>query len=142
MHSIVSAFNLIQKNPPMKIMVLANGGYNTTQSIGIYGNKPPAKPWDAYNHERIQETINNKSLPEPVVKVYGNLTIEGYTIINDRKGVPDYGVVIGQLESGERTFASIITDSETLFKLEKQELVGKTFKVEYDKDLKRNKLLI
>ncbi|MFW9819830.1 MAG: hypothetical protein ACFFE5_09490 [Candidatus Thorarchaeota archaeon] len=142
MHSIVSAVNLIQKNPSMKIMVLANGGYNTVQSIGIYGNKPPPEAWYENDYEDIQNSMIDKSLPEPKVKAYGNLTIEGYTIINDRKGLPDYGVVIGRLESGERTFASIITDSETFLKLEKQELVGKTYQVEFDNDLKRNKLLI
>ncbi|MFX0023263.1 MAG: hypothetical protein ACFE9S_13130 [Candidatus Hermodarchaeota archaeon] len=142
MHSIVSAVNLIQKNPLMKIMVLANGGYNTVQSIGIYGNKPPPEAWYENDYEDIQNSMIDKPLPEPVLKAYGNLTIEGYTIINDRKGLPDYGVVIGRLESGERTFASIITDSETFLKLEKQELVGKTYQVEFDNDLKRNKLLI
>ena len=142
MHSIVSAVNLIQKNPAMNIMILANGGYNTAQSIGIYGKKPPNETWYEFNYEKIQNSLNDKSLPEPVVKAYGNLTIEGYTIINDRKGLPNYGVVIGQLESGERTFASIITDSETFLKLERQELIGKTYEVEYDDSLKRNKLLI
>ncbi len=142
MHSIVSAVDLIQKNPSMKIMVLANGGYNTVQSIGIYGNKPPPEAWYENDYEDIQNSMIDKPLPEPIVKAYGNLTIEGYTIINDRKGLPDYGVVIGRLESGERTFASIITDSETFLKLEKQELVGKTYQVEFDNDLKRNKLLI
>ncbi|MFX0008006.1 MAG: hypothetical protein ACFFA7_02970 [Promethearchaeota archaeon] len=142
MHSIVSAVNLIQKKPSTNIMVLANGGYNTAQSIGIYGNKPPAKGWDENDYEEIQNSMINKSLQAPVVKAYGNLTIEGYTIIHDRKGLPDYGAVIGRLESGERTFASIITDSETFLRLEKQELVGKTYKVVYDNELKRNKLLI
>ncbi|MFX1411006.1 MAG: hypothetical protein ACFFA6_11690, partial [Promethearchaeota archaeon] len=34
LHSIVTAVDLIRKNPSMKVMVLANGGYNTSQSIG------------------------------------------------------------------------------------------------------------
>jgi acetyl-CoA C-acetyltransferase len=142
MHSIVSAVNLIRKNPSKKIMVLANGGYNTVQSIGIYSKKPPSKAWYENDYEEIQDAMVDKPLLNPVVKAYGNLTIEGYTIINDRKGLPDYGVVIGRLESGNRTFASIITDSETFLKLDKQELVGKTYQVEYDNELKRNKLLI
>jgi acetyl-CoA C-acetyltransferase len=142
MHSIVSAVNVIQKKPSMKIMVLANGGYNTVQSIGIYGNIPATKAWYENDYKEVQNSILDKSLPDPIVKAYGNLTIEGYTIIHDRKGLPDYGVVIGKLENGERTFASIITDLKTFLKLEKQELVGKTYKVEYDNELKQNKLLI
>jgi len=142
MHSIVTAVNLIQKKPSMKIMILANGGYNTSESIGIYGNKPPARPWQENDYSYIQQKINAKTLPEPIERAAGNLTIEAYTIIFDRKSLPEWGVVMGHLESGERTLALIIADTETLLKLDKQELVGQTFQVKYDSELKLNKLLI
>ncbi|MFX1378033.1 MAG: hypothetical protein ACFFA4_02980 [Promethearchaeota archaeon] len=142
MHSIVSAVNLIQKNPLMKIMVLANGGYNTVQSFGIYGKSPPVKPWKENKYKKIQLSINKRSLPKPVEVANGNLKIEGYTIIYDRKGTPEYGVVIGLLDSGDRAFAFILTDSETFLRLEQKELVGETFVVEYDAKLKHNKLFI
>ncbi len=132
LHPIVTAVDLIQKNPSMKIMVLANGGYNTAQSFGIYGKQPPAKPWDDIEYEKIQKSIVENSQTYTLEKANGNLTIEAYTIIYDRKGLPEFGVVIGQLESGERTFALILTDSDTFLKLEQQELVGKTYLVEYD----------
>jgi acetyl-CoA C-acetyltransferase len=141
MHSIVTAVNLIQKNPSMKVMILANGGYNTSESVGIYGNKPPARPWQEIEYIDIQQKINAKALPKPIEIANGNLTIEAYTIIYDRKSLPEWGVVMGHLESGERTLAFIIADSETLLNLEQQELVGVTFKVKYDSKLKYNKLL-
>jgi len=142
MHSIVSAVDLIQKKPSMKIMVLANGGYNTTQSFGIYGREPPAKAWDRKANEKSQQSINTQSLAETVEVATGNLTIEAYTIIYNRKGMPEFGIVIGRVDSGERTFAFILTDSETLLRLEQEELVGKTFLVKYDPNLKYNKLLV
>jgi len=141
LHSIVSAVDLIQKNPSMKIMVLANGGYNTAQSFGIYGKNPPAKAWDENDYEKIQQSINTQSLQELVEVANGNLTVEAYTIIYDRKGLPEFGVVIGQLDNEFRTIAFILTDSETFLKLEQQELVGQTFLVEYDSKLKFNKLI-
>ncbi|MFX1600215.1 MAG: acetyl-CoA acetyltransferase [Promethearchaeota archaeon] len=141
MHSIVTAVDLIQNNPSMKIMILANGGYNTSESVGIYGNKPPAKPWKENENNDIQQKIDAKSLPEPIEKANGNLTIEAYTIIYDRKSLPEWGVVMGHLESGERTLAFIIADTETLLKLEQQELVGQTFRVTYDPELGYNKLI-
>ncbi|MFW9826305.1 MAG: hypothetical protein ACFFEY_01650 [Candidatus Thorarchaeota archaeon] len=142
MHSIVTAFNLILKNPSLKIMVLANGGYNTVQSFGIYGKQPPAKLWDEFHYEEIQKIINTKSLPKPVEKASGNLKVEAYTIIFDRNGLPEYAVVIGKLNNHQRAFAFIMTDSETFSRLEKQELVGKTFLVKYDSELKCNKIVI
>ncbi|MFX1347714.1 MAG: hypothetical protein ACFE92_03505 [Promethearchaeota archaeon] len=141
MHSIVTAVNLIQKNPSMKIMILANGGYNTSESVGIYGNTPPVTDWKNKKYDEIQQKINAKTLPEPVKKANGDLTIEAYTIIYDRKGSPELGIIIGQLESGERTFAFISSDSKTLLNLEKEELVGKTFLVKYNKETKQNDLI-
>lgn len=142
MHSIVSAVNLIRKNSSMKVMVLANGGYNTTQSIGIYGNEPPTKPWVDNDYQDLQQKINSKILPEPLEKANGNLIVEAYTIIYNRKGQPERGIVMGHVNSGQRTLANIIADSETLLKLEKQELIGLTYKVEYDPSLNYNKILL
>lgn len=142
MHSIVSAVNLIRSKSSMKVMILANGGYNTTQSIGIYGNEPPTKPWINHDFQDLQQRINAKTLPEPLEKANGNLTIEAYTIIYNRKGIPERGIVMGQIESGQRTLASISADSEMLLKLENQELVGQTYKVEYDSKAKYNKILL
>ena len=123
-------------------MIQANGGYNTSQSIGIYGNKPSTKSWENNDYDDIQQKINSKALPEPLEKANENLTIEAYTIIYDRKGQPERGIVMGYIENGQRTLANIIANSETLLTLEKQELVGKTYKVEYDPIKKYNKILI
>ncbi|MFX0040495.1 MAG: hypothetical protein ACFFCY_03970 [Promethearchaeota archaeon] len=142
MHSIVSAVNLIQKNPPMKIMVLANGGYNTVQSFGIYGDEPPAKIWNENDYEKVQHSINAKLLSKPVEEATGSFTVEAYTIVYDRKGLPEFGIAIGHLKTSERTFALILTDLKTFMKLEQEELVGQTFSIEYDTKLKHNKLLI
>ena len=141
MHPIVTAVNLIQKNPSMKIMILANGGYNTAESFGIYGNEPPAKSWEENKYNDIQQIIEASIMPEPIEKANGNLTIEAYTIIYDRNGVPERGIVMGRLESGERTLANIDANPDIFLKLEQQELVGQTFIVRYDTESKHNKLI-
>jgi hypothetical protein len=50
--------------------------------------------------------------------------------------------VIGRLDDGKRTFAFILADPKTFSKLEKQELVGKTFSIEYDPESKQNRIVI
>ncbi|MFX1571034.1 MAG: hypothetical protein ACFFCV_22065 [Promethearchaeota archaeon] len=142
MHPIVTAVDLIRKNPSTRVMILANGGYNTSESIGIYGNKPPALSWKKFEYNDIQERINAEALPEPVEEANGVLNIEAYTIIYDRNGSPEIGIVMGKLESGKRTFATISSDSKTLSKLEKEELVGKTFFVKFNNETKQNNLNI
>ena len=44
-------------------MIIANGGYNTKQSIGIYGNSPPKEEWGNRDDSKIQESILKKILP-------------------------------------------------------------------------------
>jgi acetyl-CoA C-acetyltransferase len=138
LHAIVSAVYLIRKNPLLKIMVIANGGYNTKQSFGIYGTEPPVLLWGEQNNAEIQQSILAKQLPEPIEQANGKLTIEGYTITYDRTGMPKQGIVIGTLENNRRTIAFINAVPDILIKLEKQELVGQRFPVHYDINLDRN----
>ena len=138
LHAIINTVELIRTDPSLKVMVIANGGYNTKQSIGIYGTKPPAIEWGVQDVSEIQESILKKSLPDIAEKVNGRLTVEGYSIIYDRTGQPKRGVLVGSLENGDRALAIITSESEMLLTLENQELVGKNFVIKYDANIDRN----
>ncbi|MFX1296112.1 MAG: hypothetical protein ACFFD2_14840 [Promethearchaeota archaeon] len=142
MHAIITTVNLIRKNLSLKIMVVANGGYNTKQSFGIYGTEAPIKLWDERDDKKIQQSILAQILPEPVKEVNGQLTIEAYTIAYDRKGIPKQGIVIGRLENGRRTIANIEAKTELLLNLEQQELVGLTFPVRFNSNIGLNSIII
>ncbi len=136
--AIINTFDLIRADPSLKVMVVANGGFNTKQSIGIYGSKPPNIPWGTRNDLEIQNSILEKELPEPVEKANGRLTVNGYSILYDRLGEPKRGVIIGTLEDGNRTIAIIKGEPERFSKLETEELVGRTILVRYDSEEDRN----
>jgi len=138
LHAIINTVELIRTDPSLKVMVIANGGYNTKQSIGIYGTKPPTMEWGIQDVSKIQESILKRSLPDIAEKVNGKLTVEGYSIIYDRTGQPKRGVLVGSLENGGRALAIITSGSDMLLTLEKQELVGKNFMIEYDANIDRN----
>ena len=142
LHSIVTAVDLIQSNPSMKIMVLANGGYNTSQSFGIYGKERPAKSWLENDYANLQEVIEAETLPEALDEANGNFTIEAYTFIYDRQGQIERGLAIGRMENGSRALAQIDSESILIKNVEQQELVGRTFKIEFDAKLKLNKLML
>jgi len=133
-HAIITAVDLIRENLSKKIMVVANGGYNTRQSFGIYGNRPSVISWEDRDDKEIQKKILMKALPDPVIEASGQLTIEAYTIYYEREGKPKRGIVIGYLEDGRRTLARIEDDPERLQELEKQELIGRTFKVLFNNE--------
>jgi len=138
MHSIITSVGLIRKNSSLKIMVVANGGFNTKQSFGIYGKKPPIKLRNEYDEEKIQKSILSKALPNPIEKAKGKLTVESYTIIYDRVGNPEHVIAIGHLENNHRTLARVKGKPENLLKLEQDNFVGKSFLVYYDSKIDRN----
>lgn len=138
LHAIITSIELIRKNPTLKIMVIANGGYNTKQSFGIYGNRPPYAPWNEKEENTIQRQILKKSLTLPVEKVNGQFKVEGYTLIFNRQGEPIKGIAIGCLKNGNRTLAYIHASKDKLTEIEKKELVGKIFPIRFNEELNRN----
>lgn len=138
MHAIVTAIEHIRKNSNQKVMVIANGGYNSKKSVGIYGTSPPGISWDKRDDSELQGELLKDALPEPIKEAEGILLIEAYTIPYDRSGKPKYAIIIGKLESGIRTISSLMADPDYLLKFEKEELVGKKCKVKFDPNSKRN----
>jgi len=132
LHPVITSVDLIRKNSSLKIMQIANGGWNTKLSVVIYGKNPPIKSWTADEFSEVQKEIVKEELPKPVEEANGILTIEAYTITYKRDGTPDLGIVIGLLENGSRTLAVIKGNSKILEKLSQQELVGKKFGVFHD----------
>ncbi|MFX0083193.1 MAG: hypothetical protein ACFE94_15725 [Candidatus Hodarchaeota archaeon] len=138
LHPVITAVDLVRENPSLKIMVVANGGYNTKQSVGIYGKEPPTKPWGLSEVSEIQKEILKGELAKPVEIANGTLTIEAYTVIYGRNGIPNGGIVIGNLANGARTLAHIKGDGKKLEELIQEELVGKKFNVYHDYKTKSN----
>ncbi len=138
LHAIVGAVGMVRNNPSLKIMVLANGGYNSGESVGIYGSQPPHIPWSVREDTIIQQTILEKKLPSPVEKANGSFTVNAYTIIYDQSRQPKRVIVIGTLENGLRSIAITRDYDSMLLTLENQDLVGKTFVVQYDSTIDRN----
>jgi len=141
LHAIINTVEKIRTNPSLKVMVIANGGYNTKQSIGIYGTEPSKIPWGVRDDSKIQQSIFEKALPEPVEKVNGKLTVDGYSIFYHRTGYPIRGVVVGTLENGSRGVAIIDGKPDVFLTLETQDLVGRTLEVQYDSIEEKNKVV-
>ncbi len=138
LHAIVSSVERIRKNPSLKIMVHANGGVNTKQSIGIYGSKPSPNPWGERDDSAVQKAILKNSLPELVIKATGKLTVEAYSIDFDRQGKPEKGIVMGKLDNGGRAIAIIDTFGGILDKFEEIDFVGLSGEISYNEGKRFN----
>ncbi len=142
LHAIITAVEKIRNNPSLKIMVIANGGYNTKQSFGIYGKNHQIKPRSKIEEEKIQKSILEKSLPPPVEQAKGYITVKGYTIPYERTGTAIKGIIIGELDDHRRTLAYVDIEPNILHLLINQEFVGKKVEVYYDYKTKHNRLLL
>ena len=138
LHAIITTVSLIREDPSKRIMIIANGGFNTKQSFGIYGTTPPVKSWGDNDEKAIQETILAETLPEPVEEANGQLTIDAYTIYYERDGMPKRGIVLGHLENHRNTLAYIDAKPEQLKNLERIDIVGQIFPVHFNSKLNRN----
>ena len=137
LHAIINTVELIRANPSLKIMVIANGGYNTKQSIGIYGTEPSKEEWGVREDSKVQKSILGRILPEPVEQANDTLTIIGYSIVYDRSEQPKRGVLIGSDIDGNRAVA-IVTNPNLISILETQQAVGKICLSHYNPEIDRN----
>jgi len=138
LHAVATAVEKIQQNPNLTLMVIANGGYNTKQSFGIYGKKPPKLGFGELNTREFQEIILNEELAEPIKRAKGVIKILAYTLIYERNGTRKYGIAIGKVNKKENTIGIIKGTDEELSKLEKIEFVGDQYHINYDEELGKN----
>lgn len=105
LHAICEAVTRLRVRPHALAMVWANGGYLSKHAFGIYGVRPPARPWRDPPHD-LQARIDALASPAVVESPAGCARIETYTVMHER-GAPALAIVVGRLhESGTRFVAN------------------------------------
>ena len=88
MHAIATAMRRLRESPDERAFVWANGGYATKHAFGVYATQPSPSGF-AYGNP--QEEID--ALPRRELALgddaAGAATIEAYTVMHDRNGVPE-----------------------------------------------------
>jgi acetyl-CoA C-acetyltransferase len=140
LHAIAAVVERIRRDRTLKAMVTANGWYNSKQAVGVYGAEPSPHPWEDRDDAPIQRALDARSLPEPVERAQGPLTVEAFLIRHDPEGRPERGTVIGRLPDGGRALADIDADLQRLLRIEEIELVGQTGEVRFDPARGRNQV--
>ena len=79
-------------------------------------------------------------MPHPtlVEAAQGTAVVETYTVVFDRAGEPEFGIVFGRLEDGSRFIANTEPDRELLRWMTEEEMVGRRAKVRHDAETGRN----
>jgi acetyl-CoA C-acetyltransferase len=105
-------------------LVTGNGWYVTKHSVGIYSTRAPDKPFARTDPKIDQAAVDAEPHPEFVAEPDGDATIETSTVLFDRDGAPERGIVIGRLRDGRRFIANAAPERALLEAMTVVETVG------------------
>ena len=133
-HSIAAMADKLRTDRGQLGLVTANGWYVTKHSTGIYSTDPPQGEWQRTTPKTDQAQIDAGPQPTFTDTPSGDATVETYTVLFDRDGAPERGIVIGRLPDQRRFIANTPTDRTTLESMTKHEMIGTTGAVHVAED--------
>lgn len=102
MHSIARLAELLREDRDSKGLITANGGYLTKHAFGVYSATPPAQP---FQHQDVQDEVNQTPLREAVEVHDGSAAVESYTVMYAGES-PKIAYLSALLDDGRRTLAT------------------------------------
>ena len=130
MHAIATAVEHCRQQRDALALITANGWYCTKHAVGVYGGRPPQKPWVRTAPEDFQQRL---VLPPPLAvdpRPTGTFIVEGYTVGFDREGNPRTGILCGRVANGQRAWAQTRPgDRSVLDAMMSQEWVGQSGRI-------------
>ncbi|MEO7428525.1 MAG: acetyl-CoA acetyltransferase [Acidimicrobiales bacterium] len=101
MHSIATMAGVLRDDPGSTGLITANGGYITKHAFGIYSTEPPAAP---FRHAEPQAEIDALPSRQLCEEPDGEADLEAWTVMHDRDGAAETGIVVGLLNDGRRAW--------------------------------------
>ncbi len=133
MHAIATLVERLRREREALGLATALGWYSTKHAVGVYGARRPAHQWERTDPAVDQAEIDAMPHPELAVEADGAATVETYTVVYGREGVPELGIVIGRLEDGQRFIANVPAEARDLLDaMTQREFVGERGSVRRD----------
>ncbi|MFQ5479383.1 MAG: acetyl-CoA acetyltransferase [Candidatus Binatia bacterium] len=129
MHAIATMTSKLRSDPGSKGLVTGMGWYLTKHSVGVYSSEPPARAWRRERPENYQPLIDRSKHPVFESRPDGRADVETYTVLFNREGRPEKGIVIGRLADHSRFVANTPDDEELLREFVDAEAVGRRGRV-------------
>jgi len=127
MHSVATMVQRLREVPAEYGLVTGLGWFSTKHSAGIYSTRPPQGDWRRADPAVDQREVDAMDSPSFVGQAEGDATVETYTVVFNREGEPEQGIVIGRLNggAGSRFFANTPADRELMLAMTREEFVGR-----------------
>lgn len=138
MHSIATMVELLRQDQERVGLVTGLGWYATKHAVGVYGRRPPSGTWERTDPALDQTELDRLPRPELVDAADGPATVETYTVVYDRDGKPERGIVIGRLDDGRRFIANTPSDLGLLESMTVSEFVGERGTVRHNASTNTN----
>jgi acetyl-CoA C-acetyltransferase len=131
-HAIASMVERLRREPEKKGLINAVGMYLTKHSVGVYSATPPAHEWTPRQDAREQKALESAPHPELAAEATGDGIIEAYTVMHDRYGEPEQGIVVGRMGDGRRFIANTEPDPSLLRSMTQREMVREKGHLSHD----------
>jgi acetyl-CoA C-acetyltransferase len=105
MHAIATVVGDLRERPGERGLVWGNGGLATKHSFGVYSTEPPDAPFRHADPQDRIDALPRRSLAGPS-EAAGPATVEAYTVMFDRAGVPERSIVSCLLDDGRRAWGT------------------------------------
>jgi acetyl-CoA C-acetyltransferase len=125
MHAIATMMDRLRQAPGELGLVTANGWYLTKHALGIYSTAQPEKPFEPQDATVLKRRIDDMSHPALDPDPSGPGTVETFTVMFDRGGIPEHGLVLGSLDSGKRFVAYVVPDPQVLEQMTLDDPIGR-----------------
>lgn len=119
-HSVAAMVSRLRENAGDIGLVTANGWFLTKHALGIYSTDPPTR---GFRFASPQAEVDESPRREVAPDHSGAVRVEAYTVLHERDGSPQLGIVAGLLDDGRRTWANT-TDAGLLHTLVTEEVEG------------------
>ena len=130
MHAIAAVTDDLRERPGEFGFVWANGGLATKHSFGVYSTSPPER---GFRHASPQDEVD--ALPRrdlaPAGDAAGDASVESYTVMFDRDGLPELAITTSILADGRRAWGTS-RDADTTSAMTDGEWVGRTITLTSD----------
>lgn len=131
-HAIAAMVERLRRDPERVGLVTGVGWYLTKHSVGVYSGAPPREPRPRVAPSTYQTDIDAMPHPTCVAEANGHGCIETYTVLHDRDGAAEAGVIVGRLDDGARFWANTPPDRAVLETMERVEMIGRRGRVRHE----------
>lgn len=130
MHGIAEAVQRVRDNPGSRALVIANGGYLSKHSAGVYGPVPSGE-WQRVDSADLNQRLVDHGRAAVTETPDGDAIVESYVAAYQR-GQPGVGYIVGRQSADAQRFLAVPErdDHETLHALFETEPMGRRVRVD------------